>query len=98
MFVDTGASVTVLSPKVQARLALATAPGKAIVAGGRVITAERGLLRSLQIAGFPETLVDDLPIRIVDLKVADGALGLNYLARFREVCYDFETGTLRLSR
>ncbi len=34
----------------------------------------------------------------MDLPFADGVLGLDYLSKFTEVCYDFQAHLLKLTR
>lgn len=98
MFVDTGASKTVITPRVKEILELPTSYWQARLAGTKREDAERTVLRSIQILGFPGTLVQNLPVGVMHLPFADGALGINYLRQFKEVCYDFEAGVLRLRR
>ncbi|HEY7061496.1 MAG TPA: hypothetical protein VII06_08460 [Chloroflexota bacterium] len=59
---------------------------------------ERTLLRSLEMAGFPKTRVTGLRAYVRELPFMDGIIGLNYLARFQRVCYDFTDNRLLLTR
>ena len=56
-------------------------PGIALLAGSIRIDAGAALLSSVQLAEFEETRVERLVVRVIDLPVADGALGVDYLSR-----------------
>ena len=95
MIADTGSTRTIITPYIQEQLSLEVLPGAAIVAGGERVTAARTVLARLEIARYPETAVDNLPVRVMNLPFADGALGLDYLSHFAEVCYSFADSALR---
>lgn len=69
-----------------------------VAGGGRLAAAAIARLDSLQIEGFADTRIEDLTIRVMDLPFADGVLGLDYLSKFTEVCYDFQAHLLKLTR
>ena len=97
MIIDTASTRTVLTPRAQQRLGLVVRPGLAVVASGERVPAGRATLASLEIDGFPDTRVENLPVRVMNLPFADGALGLDYLSHFAEVCYSFANSDLRLT-
>lgn len=99
MSIDTGATKTVITPLVRQSLGIGTRPVLARVAGStRAQPVAAARLASLQIEGFPETRVDGLSVLVMDLPFADGVLGLDYLSKFTEVCYNFQARVLRLTR
>jgi hypothetical protein len=97
LIIHTGATRTVITPRVQQVLTLEVRPGLALVAAGVTASAGRALLGSLEIEGFEETRVENLQVRVVELPFGDGALGLDYPSHFAEVCYSFATSSLRLT-
>jgi predicted aspartyl protease len=96
MFIDTGATRTVIVPRVQQDLGLDVQAGLVMVASGARVRAARARLTSLQIEGFAETRVTNWQVRVMALPLGDGVLGLDYLSHFAEVCYSFADSTLRL--
>jgi predicted aspartyl protease len=97
MFLDTAASRTILTPRAIERLDLEVSDTDVVIAGSRRTTAGSARLSSFQISRFAETRVDDLPVHVMALPFVDGAIGLNYLAQFRRLCYDFDTNLLELT-
>jgi predicted aspartyl protease len=95
--VDTGATRTVLSPQSSARLELETEEGFAIRAGGNIVSARQATLGSLEIAGFAETRVETMMVRVTQLPFIYGALGLDYLSHFAKISYDFDSHVLELT-
>lgn len=100
LLVDTGAAITVVVPRTVARLGLPLdKPHRTMIIGIAHTTYTPSIpvfeLDSLQ-AGDVE--VTDLEIGVVDfpprLRI-DGALGVNFLARFRPA-FEFDTATLLL--
>ena len=81
----------------QQQLRLVVRPGLAAIASGERVLAGRARLASLEIRGFAETQVDNWEVRVMALPFADGALGLDYLSHFAEVCYSFADSALRLT-
>jgi predicted aspartyl protease len=73
MIIDTASTRTVLTPRAQQRLGLRVRPGLAVVASGERVLAGRATLASLEIVGFPDTRIDNLPVRVMNLPLADGA-------------------------
>ena len=97
MFIDTGATRTVITPRIQQRLGLDVTSGEVEIAGGRIVPAGRTVLSSIEFSGFPETSADNLAVRVLQVSLFDGVLGIDYLSRFANVCHDFVSNTLELT-
>jgi len=68
-----------------------------LIAGSQNVDAGIAQLGSLQLAAHDDSRVTNLVVRVIELPVVDGALGLDYLSRFRSVCHDFESHLLELT-
>ena len=98
MYISTSTTTCVISPRIRDFLNLSTQRRGIGLADGTTLVTERTLLRSLEMATFPETRVTGLRAYVREQQTADGIIGLNYLARFQRVCYDFADNRLLLTK
>ena len=97
MYISTSTTSSVISPRIKEFLQLRTQPRSLTLSNGTVLVTERTVLRSLEIATFPETRVTGLRVYVRHMLFLDGLIGLNYLAQFQRVCYDFAHDHLLLT-
>jgi len=99
---DTGASSTVISPRLAARLGLAERAGGSVVGTAGELAARAADLPSLRLG---EWQIEDLAVQVVDAfgplseavgETVDGVLGYDVLSCFR-VGLDYENGFLYLT-
>jgi hypothetical protein len=98
MYISTSTTSSVVSPRIRDFFQLRTQRRSLTLSNGTVLVTERAMLRSLEIATFPETRVTGLRVYVRQMLFLDGLIGLNYLAQFQRVCYDFAHNHLLLTR
>ena len=97
MFLDTGATRSVITPRVAKELGLTVSRSAAIIASSARVSAGAARLTSLQVGNDPQLRVEDMTVLVMDLPVTDGALGLDYLGQFSRVCYHIRENILELT-
>jgi len=100
---DTGASVSVVSPTLAEQTGIRTASGETIIGASGAATSSSGILKSLRIG---DALIEDVAVMISDAfsplnqavrTIMDGILGYNVLREFRLII-DYPNGILQFRR